>query len=183
MAGRPRDGDRHSAVLRERDIHVNLYQDDNFYIEKDSWGARRYAEVAQIDPIMVTDLMEVARGGSTKVVFVDKPGRLQQLEPGLRAVIEPKCRATFSMPEFLEVVDAGVSKGQALDFVCHRVGVEPAEVLAAGDAPNDVEMFRFAGMAVAPRTAHPDVLAVAAATVAPPDEDGVAELVERFLLV
>ena len=167
---------------REHDVHVNLYEDDNFYVEKDSWGARRYAEIAQIEPIIVPDLMELARSGSTKIVFVDKEERLLELEPQLKWAIEPKCRATFSLPEFLEVVASDVSKGQALEFVCKQVGVEPRSVLAAGDAPNDIEMFRFAGMAVAPRSAHADVLAVAGATVAPPDEDGIAELVERFLL-
>ncbi|MGB2938867.1 MAG: HAD family hydrolase [Candidatus Dormiibacterota bacterium] len=168
---------------REHVVHVNLYKDDNFYIEKESWGASRYAEVARIDPILVPDLLELAAEGSTKIVYVDTPERLRQLEPELLRVIEPRCRATFSLPEFLEVVAADVSKAAALEFVCKHVGVDPSAVLAAGDAPNDVEMFGFAGMTVAPRSAHPDVLAVADAAVAPPQEDGVAELVERFLLV
>jgi Cof subfamily protein (haloacid dehalogenase superfamily) len=167
---------------RTHDLHINLYQDDSLYIERDSWGARRYAEVAQVEPIMLPDLMELARGGSTKVVFVDQPERLRGLETEVRRLVEPRSRVTFSMPEFLEVVAAEVNKGRALEVVCERLGITPAEVLAAGDAQNDVEMLRVAGTAVAPRTAHPDALAVADATVAPPEEDGVAELVERFLL-
>lgn len=171
------------AFSRTHDVHVNLYHDDNFYIEKDSWGARRYAEVAQIDPILVPDLMQLARGGSTKTVYVDRPERLRTLEPELRRAIEPRCRATFSLPEFLEVVAADVSKARALEVVCERLGVDRSQVLVAGDAPNDAEMFAYAALAVAPRSAHPSVLAAAHATVAPPDEDGIAELVERFLLV
>lgn len=167
---------------RAHDLHVNLYHDDSLYIEREGWGARRYAEVAQIEPTMVPDLMELARRGSTKVVFVDKPERLQELAPDVRRLMEPRSRVTFSMPEFMEVVAAEVSKGRALELVCDRLGVTPADVLAAGDAPNDVEMLQVAGMAVAPRSAHPEVLAVVDATTAPPEDDGVAELVERFLL-
>ena len=74
-----------------------------------------------------------------------------------------------------------MSKGSALAFVCERSGLEPAQVIAAGDAPNDVEMFRYAGFAVAPRNAFPAALAEADATIPPPEEDGIAELVERYL--
>jgi len=45
-----------------------------------------------------------------------------------------------------------------------------------------VELLAYAGMTVAPRDAHPDVLERAGATIAPPGEDGIAELVERYLL-
>ena len=167
---------------REHDLHVNLYRDDQFFIEKDGWGARRYAEVAQLEPVKVPDLMDLARDGSTKVVFVDQPERLRQVDAAIAAAMAPGgARTTFSMPEFLEAVDRRVSKGTALAFVCERLGVSPEEVIAAGDAPNDVEMLEWAGLAVAPRNAHPDVLAVADVVVAPPGEDGIAELVERYL--
>ncbi|MEA2645853.1 MAG: hypothetical protein QOE92_936 [Chloroflexota bacterium] len=167
---------------REHNLHVNLYRDDEFYVEQEGWGARRYAEVAQLEPRVVPDLMDLARQGSTKVVFVDQPERLRELEADVTAALAPGgARTTFSMPEFLEAVDREVSKGTALGFVCERLGVGPEEVIAAGDAPNDAEMFAWAGFAVAPRDAHPDVLAVAGAVIAPPGEDGIAELVERYI--
>jgi Cof subfamily protein (haloacid dehalogenase superfamily) len=168
-------------LAHELNLHINLYRDDVFYVEQLGWGARRYAEVAQIEPVIVPDLMELAREGSTKIVFVDQPERLRELEPVIRARLEPRARVTFSVPEFLEVVDAGVSKGAALAFVCERSGLDPAHLLAAGDAPNDVEMFRYAGFAVAPANAFPEALAHADATISPPEEDGIAEMVERNL--
>lgn len=168
-------------MAREQGLHINLYRDDVFYVEQVGWGAERYAAIAQMDPTVVPDLMELAREGSTKIVFVDRPERLSELEPLVKATVEPGARVTFSLPEFLEVVASDVSKGSALAFVCERSGIEPAQVIAAGDAPNDVEMFRFAGFAVAPRTAFPAALAEADAIIPPPAEDGIAELVERYL--
>jgi Cof subfamily protein (haloacid dehalogenase superfamily) len=168
-------------MAREQKLHINLYRDDVFYVEEMGWGAKRYSEIAQMEPQVVPDLMELAQEGSTKIVFVDNPGRLRELEPLVKATVEPGARVTFSLPEFLEVVARDVSKGSALAFVCERSGIKPAELIAAGDAPNDVEMFRFAGFAVAPRTAFPAVLAEADAIIPPPEEDGIAELVERYL--
>jgi HAD superfamily hydrolase (TIGR01484 family) len=168
-------------MARAQNLHINLYRDDVFYVESTDWGAKRYAEVAQMEPRLVPDLMELAKLGSTKIVFVDSPERLRELEPLVRRTVEPRARVTFSLPEFLEVVDASASKGAALAFVCEAEGIEPSEVIAAGDAPNDIEMFRYAGLALAPRTSFPEALAAADATIAPPGEDGIAELVERYL--
>lgn len=169
-------------LSREQKVHVNLYRDDEFYVESLGPGAEQYAKVAQFEPVLVPDLMEIAAGGSTKAVFVDQPDRLREVKPILDQAFAPEARVTFSLPEFLEVVSADVSKAAALKLVCGRLGVEPAEVIAAGDAPNDVEMLRFAGLAVAPRTAAPEALAEAEATIPPPEEDGIAELVARYLM-
>jgi len=168
-------------LSRELDLHVNLYQDDNFYVERMDWEAQRYAAVSQVEPQVVDDLMTIASGGSTKVVFVDEHERLERLGDQIRAAFEPASRVTFSMPEFLEVVDAGVSKAVALKFVCDRYGIDGGEVVAAGDGPNDRELFEFCGLAVAPSNAIAEVLAAADVTVSPPGEDGIAELVNRYL--
>ena len=168
-------------MARAQDLHINLYRDDAFYVERMGWGAKRYAEVAQMEPQLVPDLMELAQQGSTKIVFVDKPERLRELEPLVRRTVEPRARVTFSLPDFLEVVEAKASKGAALAFICEAAGIRPSEVIAVGDAPNDVEMFRYAGLALAPRTSFPEALAEADAIIAPPGEDGIAELVERYL--
>ena len=168
-------------LSREQGIHVNLYSDDEFYVESLDEGAKRYAEVAQVEPKLVDDLMTIAARGSTKVVYVADPKRLRQLEPTIRGAFDASARCTFSLPEFFEVIAADASKATALDEVCKRDGIRPEEVIAAGDAPNDIEVFRYAGMAVAPRNAFPEALAAAGATIAPPEEDGIAELVARFL--
>ncbi|MFN2464672.1 MAG: Cof-type HAD-IIB family hydrolase [Candidatus Dormibacteria bacterium] len=168
-------------VSRRAHLHLNLYHDDNFYVEELGWGARRYSEVAQVDPTVVPDLAEVASRGSTKAVFVAPHDELAAHEEVVRRATAPAARATYSMPEFLEVIDARVSKATALHFVCDRHGISREQVIAAGDGPNDLELFEYAGLAVAPSDARPEVLAAAGATVAPPGQDGIAELVRRYL--
>ncbi|HXA42108.1 MAG TPA: HAD family hydrolase [Candidatus Solibacter sp.] len=177
----PHDSIAAVEMAREQGLHINLYRDDVFYVESMEWGAQRYAEVAQMKPRLVPDLMDLAKLGSTKVVLVDRPERLRELEPLVRATVTPTSRVTFSLPEFLEIVDVGVSKGAALAFVCELEGLSLSEVIAAGDAPNDIEMFAVAGLALAPSNAFPEALAAADAVIPPPQEDGIAALVERYL--
>jgi hypothetical protein len=92
-------------------------------------------------------------------------------------------RITRSNPEFVEILDPGVSKAVACEIVCARLGYTLADALALGDAPNDVEMLIAAGYAAAVSTSRPEVLAAADATCAPPQEGGVADVLEAFALL
>lgn len=177
----PAAANRAVELARELDLHLNLYRDDRFYVERLDWGARRYAEIAQIEPVRVDDLVEIAAGGSTKAVFVAEPERLRELEGLIGKRMAPDARVTFSLPEFLESVSVDVSKARALEMICRERGIDASEVIAAGDAPNDVELFQYAGLAVAPTNAHEVALRAAGETMPPPGEDGIASLVERYL--
>lgn len=81
----------------------------------------------------------------------------------------------------LVLTAAGADKGAALAVACADLGLEPAEVVAFGDAQNDIEMFRVAGASFAMGQASDEVKAAASAVTAPNAEDGVAVAVERLL--
>jgi len=80
----------------------------------------------------------------------------------------------------LEISAAGVSKASALARLCRERGIEPHEVIAFGDMPNDLPMLAWAGHAVAVAGAHPDVIAAADEVTASNDEAGVARVLERL---
>lgn len=81
-----------------------------------------------------------------------------------------------------EVLPPGVNKGSGVLRMLEWLGVEPAEAVAVGDAENDVEMLRLVGVGAAVANAQPDALAAADVAVASNGEDGVAEVVRRFVL-
>jgi len=51
-----------------------------------------------------------------------------------------------------------------------------------GDSGNDVSMVQWAGLGVAMGNATPDVLAVADFIAPPVEQDGVATVIEQFVL-
>jgi HAD superfamily hydrolase (TIGR01484 family) len=57
----------------------------------------------------------------------------------------------------LEMSAPGVSKASALRILMREADISPAEVVAFGDMPNDVEMLRLAGCGFAMSNGHPDV--------------------------
>ena len=69
-----------------------------------------------------------------------------------------------------------------MEWVASSLGVDMGGVVAVGDDNNDVTMLRGAGLGVAMGNAVPALLALADEVVASNEDDGVAEVVDRFIL-
>jgi hydroxymethylpyrimidine pyrophosphatase-like HAD family hydrolase len=80
------------------------------------------------------------------------------------------------------ITQRDATKESALDRLCRHLGVEPADVLALGDAEADIGMLRLAGVGVAVGNAHPHVKAAADWVAPDAAAAGVAAAVRRFVL-
>ena len=84
----------------------------------------------------------------------------------------------------LDWVDIGapqVSKAYALERVCDRLHVRLDDVIAVGDNHNDLSVLAWAGVAMAPANAIPEVLALVERVLPSNSEDGVACLLEELI--
>ena len=89
----------------------------------------------------------------------------------------------FSAKHLLEIVPKGVHKGSALVRLCGLLDISVANSVAAGDEENDITMLRAAGVGCAMQNAVQTVKAAADyVTQHNNDQDGIAEIVEKFLL-
>ncbi len=95
----------------------------------------------------------------------------------------PEVTITSSFPHNLEIGGATTSKARALSEMGRLLGIRADEMMAAGDSPNDIAMLNAVGMPVAVGNAEEEVKAVAKYIAPPNHEDGVAEAIERFVLV
>lgn len=77
-----------------------------------------------------------------------------------------------------EISGPGITKAATLaDWAASR-GIDPADVWAVGDAPNDLSMLGWAGTSFAMANAHASVLAAATRRCASNADDGVADVLE-----
>ena len=81
-----------------------------------------------------------------------------------------------SSTTLLEMSGPDVTKASTLALLAADLGVEPADVIAFGDMPNDLPMLTWAGTSYAMADAHPSVRAVADHVAPGHDEDGVAQV-------
>lgn len=89
--------------------------------------------------------------------------------------------ATTSGAPFLEIEGPGVTKASGVAQLCDRLGLLPENVMALGDARNDVELLAWAGIGIAMGNAVAEAVAVADDTTGTNEEDGVARAIERVL--
>ncbi len=87
-----------------------------------------------------------------------------------------------SLPGAMEMTRRGVNKGTALKGLCDNLGISADEAMAFGDAGNDCPMLRFAAYSFAMANGT-DECKQSAKYIAPSNaEDGVAQMVEKFVL-
>jgi Cof subfamily protein (haloacid dehalogenase superfamily) len=73
-------------------------------------------------------------------------------------------------------------KGEALRVLEELYGIQPARVVAVGDATNDIPMFELAGLSVAMENSMSEALAVAQRVIGSNNGPAIAELVEELFL-
>jgi Cof subfamily protein (haloacid dehalogenase superfamily) len=168
-------------LVKQHDLHVNLYLDDVIYIEKESEVSRESAKKDGVLQKPVGDLVGFLESGPTKLLIIGPGEKLMALwadfdrQPHESEVVR-------SEPTYLEILPAGVSKGSALRVVSEITGVALPDIAAFGDSNNDIEMLRAAGLGVAVGNALDNVKAAADYVAAAGNGLGVAEgLIEKVL--
>lgn len=82
----------------------------------------------------------------------------------------------------ITITAKSADKGTALIRACEHLSIQPSEVIAFGDADNDIEMFKRAGRSVAMGQADELVKQAATDITAANTDDGVARFIEQMLL-
>ena len=77
---------------------------------------------------------------------------------------------------------AGVTKAFALERLAQKLNIKVEEIMALGDANNDLEMLKFAGLGIAMGNASDYVKSLADNVTDSNDENGVAKAIEKYLL-
>jgi Cof subfamily protein (haloacid dehalogenase superfamily) len=83
--------------------------------------------------------------------------------------------------DYLEIAPKGVSKQWGGEQLVEHLGIPAAAVAAVGDARNDIELIRWAGIGAAMGNGDPLLKAVADLILKGHDADGTADLFEAIL--
>jgi len=170
------------VFAQSRDLELTFYADDKVFLRQRRHDQGYYDRWFTL-PVYVTENPIAAMPGEpTKFLIVADEATITQLMPELQARFGQHLQIMRSHPSYVEGVSLGVSKGVAVAWLASYLGVDQAATLAIGDHHNDVSMIRWAGLGVAMGDAPPEVQTVADYVAPPVTEDGVAHVIERFIL-
>lgn len=78
-------------------------------------------------------------------------------------------------------MEKGVSKGTAIAALCRKKGISMDQAMAYGDDWNDLDLFKACGTSIAMGNAVPGLENDATMRTGTNDEDGVAQVLEKFV--
>jgi hypothetical protein len=171
------------AIARlDPDVQPHLYADDRVLVERPHPLTEAYAAddglTAEVVPSFEPFL---SAADPHKILIIGPEARVGKIQRAVRAAALP-VHAVQSEPVYLEILPPGVSKGEALRAVLETLALTAAETVAIGDNWNDVEMIEAAGLGVAMGHAPEGVRARADYVCGTAEEEGVREVIERFIL-
>lgn len=117
-----------------------------------------------------------------KFLMTDDGDYLALVEPKVKAALGKNFSVYRSDPFFLEILPKGIDKAKSLDRLLHTLGLSKNEMIACGDGYNDLTMIQYAGLGVAMGNGVLPVRKAADYITLSNEEDGVAHVVEKFML-
>ncbi|MBU3113942.1 Cof-type HAD-IIB family hydrolase [Clostridium lacusfryxellense] len=82
----------------------------------------------------------------------------------------------------LDIMAPNISKGNALEILSKKLGVDLSEIIVFGDNYNDMEMFKCAGMPIAMGNSVEEIKSQAKYITKSNDESGIAYAINNYIL-
>ncbi|MFC0562420.1 Cof-type HAD-IIB family hydrolase [Halalkalibacter alkalisediminis] len=163
-------------------VGIHTYVNDWIITENEHPFTLKEGEITGLPIKKVTSFVDSVIAPVVKVLMVEDPEKLIKVEEKLKQEFKGTLSIMRSKPYFLEFLEEGVTKGSSLNALIQTLGIKREEVIAMGDSYNDLAMIEFAGLGVAMGNAPEDIKEAADYVTDSNMNDGVAMVVEEFIL-
>lgn len=178
----PEDVHKLYHISRREGVYIHTYIGDTIVTEEENPYTATEADITGLPINVVGNFVNAVTEPVVKVLMVDASEKLKIVEAKLQAELDGEFSVMRSKPYFLEFTEQGVTKGTSLNHLIQVCGIKREEVIAIGDSYNDLAMIEFAGLGVAMGNAPEDIKEVADFVADTNMKDGVAKVVEEFVL-
>lgn len=118
-----------------------------------------------------------------KILLSGEPEVIFEQQEHMREIFGEQLNIYRSEPFFLEMMPQSIDKAYSLGILLEHLKTDRTHMICCGDGFNDRSMIKMAGLGVAMANAQEEVKAVADYITASNDEDGIADVVYKFMLV
>ncbi len=167
---------------KKQNVYINLYMNDNLYVEKENEYTLKYATHQKI-PFEVTPFDNLKIDNVNKVLMIDyndseKISRItEQLQKDF-----PELYIVKSTDFFCEVCHKEATKGDGLKCLQNYYGITKEETLSIGDHNNDFELLMSGGTKIAMGNATDELKAMADYITDTVDNNGFVKAMDKYIL-
>lgn len=162
--------------------YLQVYVDDKYYMEEYNEYSELYRLNIGVAGTAVGPLDKFLKKPPTKMLIIGEPSTILKMKEEYSKLFRDTLQVTISKPNYLELTNKDATKGKALEYLAKSLKIDREEIIAIGDSYNDIPMIKYAGLGVAMGNAHEDVKKWADYVTLTNNEDGVAEVVYKFIL-
>ncbi len=131
---------------------------------------------------VVKDFKHFVNFEINKCLMTAPPEKAELFEAQLREKYSDFASIYRSEPFFIEIMPKDVDKATSLNRMLEVIGMSREDAICCGDGYNDISMIKYAGVGVAMGNAQPKVKEAADYITATNDEDGLVEVINKFIL-
>lgn len=161
--------------------HIITYVNGKIVSETDSEYIEIEKNITGLEHNKVLSFKDEVQSSAVKCILLEDPTYLKEVEKDLKAAM-PHLSVSMSKPFFLEVAQNGIDKGASIKFLAEKLNILQSEIIAVGNAGNDLTMIEYAGLGVWVDNVDPELRDKGDFIVASNNDHGVAEVVRRFIL-
>ena len=129
----------------------------------------------------VSEFLISTKNCSPKILVYDSKEKLDLVENALKTNLT-NCEVIRSFSEHIDINLKGVSKGNAIKMIADYYGVTTEDIIAVGDAGNDIPMLKTAGFPIAMGNALPFVKDACKEVCPDNNSDGIAHIIEKYCI-
>lgn len=163
--------------------YVQIYYNDQLYVmDSTDTKCKYYESIVKVKAIpMGVDFWDWDVDATKLLGIALDEKTFQYMTRVVKGKFSHRLHATTTWGSFVEMVNSEVNKAYGVDMAAKILGIDRSEVMVFGDSNNDKEMLEWAGCGVAMGNALPYLKELADEVAPSNDEDGIAQVVERFL--
>lgn len=169
------------AYCKEKGYYVQLYVGDSILIKEENACSKMYTKISGIQTTAIGDALYHTDEAPYKILVMTSAEEFASVWEQFSTQFKGKLDVTSSKDNFLELMEPGVNKWEAVKSVAASYGVKPEEIMCIGDSNNDISMIKNAGIGVAVANAKDSVKEHAKIVTASNNDDGVALVIESIL--
>ena len=161
--------------------HIITYVDGKIVSETNSEFIEIEKNITGLEHNKVLSFKDEVKSSAVKCILLEEPSYLKEVEKDLKAAM-PHLSVSMSKPFFLEVAQNGIDKAASIKILAEKLDIHQSEIIAVGNAGNDLTMIEYAGLGVWVDNVTPELRDKGDVIVASNNNHGVAEVVRRFIL-
>lgn len=166
---------------KKLDTTLITYHDDSIITDTITPYVEIESKLTGMPIRLVDNFKEKVQKEAIKCLMLDEPDKLEKIEKLLQVEIPSKSIAR-SKPFFLEITEKGIDKAASLDKLAQQLNIRSNEIVAVGNAGNDLSMIQYAGLGIWVDNVTPSLRELADDIVASNMNDGVTEVVYKYFL-